>query len=53
MDGSAQWRGSYQIDLGVVGEVVLEFGALLFAKLCEFWVGEDVVCGCEVVVALL
>lgn len=43
VDGPPQGGSSDQFDFGVIGETFFQLGALLFAELREFWVGENVV----------
>lgn len=52
IDSSAKRRCSDQVDLGVVGEGILQLGTLLMAEICEEGVGDDVVGGAKVVDAL-
>lgn len=52
VDGSAERRCGDQVDLGVVGEGLLQFRALLVAANCEERVLDDVVGGAKVVEAL-
>lgn len=52
VDSPSQGGSSDQFDLGVIGETFSQLGALLFAELREFWIGENVVGSCEIVVAL-
>lgn len=52
VDGSAEGRGHEVRDEGVVREGLRERCALGLAEGSEGWVGEGVVCGGEVVIAL-
>ena len=49
VDGAAERRGRDQVDLGVSGEGLAQFRALLVAEICEKGVGDDVVGGANVV----
>ena len=52
VDGAAERRSGDQVDLGVSGEGLAQFRALLVAEICEEGVGNDVVGGAEVMDAL-
>lgn len=53
IDRAPQRRGSHQLDIGVVREVIAQLVALLVAEICEKRIGDDVVGSGEVVNTLV